>query len=87
MIDEPPPPRRKARSRQKDDFEGLATRLTEARCALCRAGGFVVEVATDSKSVTRGLVRVGAGHICPDCAREASARYARMVRRISNPTE
>ncbi len=65
----------------------LAGRLAAARCALCNAGGFIVEVASDSRSVTRGLVRVGGGHICPDCAREASARYARMVRRIANPGE
>jgi hypothetical protein len=83
MLDEPP----HSGSLPPDELEGLAGRLIGARCALCHSGGFVVEVASDSKSVTRGLVRVGSGHICPDCVREASARYARMARRISSSNE
>lgn len=79
MFEEPPQPD----PSPSDEIEKLARRLTGARCALCNSGGFVVEVAADSKSVTSGLVRVKGGHICPDCAREASACYARMARRIS----
>lgn len=79
MLEDPPQPD----STPPDEVERLARRLTGARCALCNTGGFVVEVAADSKSVTSGLVRVKTGHICPDCVREASARYARMARRIS----
>lgn len=64
----------------------IAERLFAARCALCQAGSFVVQVDAETKRVTHGLVRVKSGYICPECASEASVRYAQMARRVTRGT-
>jgi hypothetical protein len=87
MTNEPPDTFEAGRFRLDEEPDTLARRLVGARCALCGSSGFVVELDPESGSVTRGLVRVRAGHICPDCVREAIARYARMARRIASQEE